>query len=47
MSAAGVPTLQYGPGEARYAHAPDERVPLEQVHRCTETLVRLAQDWCA
>jgi acetylornithine deacetylase len=47
MSAAGVPTLQYGPGEARFAHAPDERVPLEQVHRCTETLVRLAQDWCA
>jgi acetylornithine deacetylase len=47
MSAAGVPTLQYGPGEARYAHAPDERVPLEQVHRCTETLVRLAQDWCS
>lgn len=46
LAAAGVPTLQYGPGEARYAHAPDERVPLEQVHHCAETLVRLATDWC-
>ncbi|GIJ74976.1 ArgE/DapE family deacylase [Virgisporangium ochraceum] len=47
LAAAGVPTLQYGPGEARYAHAPDERVPVAQVHHCTETLVRLARDWCA
>jgi acetylornithine deacetylase len=47
LAAAGVPTLQYGPGEARYAHAPDERVPVAQVHHCTGTLVRLARDWCA
>jgi acetylornithine deacetylase len=47
LAAAGVPTLQYGPGEARYAHAPDERVPLDQVYRCSKTLVRLAKDWCA
>jgi acetylornithine deacetylase len=47
LAAAGIPTLQYGPGEARHAHAPDERVPVAQVHRCAETLVRLALDWCA
>jgi acetylornithine deacetylase len=47
LAAAGIPTLQYGPGEARYAHAPDERVPVDQVHRCAETLVGLALDWCA
>lgn len=47
FAAAGIPTLQYGPGEARYAHAPDERVPLQQVRECSETLVRFAQDWCA
>jgi acetylornithine deacetylase len=46
LAAAGIPTLQYGPGETRYAHAPDERVPVDQVHRCAETLVRLALDWC-
>jgi acetylornithine deacetylase len=46
LAAAGIPTLQYGPGEPRYAHAPDERVPLEQVHECAGTLVRLAGDWC-
>jgi acetylornithine deacetylase len=47
LAGAGIPTLQYGPGETRYAHGPDERVPVDQVHRCTETLVRLATDWCA
>jgi acetylornithine deacetylase len=47
LAAAGIPTLQYGPGHARFAHAPDERVPLDEVHHCKETLVRLAQDWCA
>jgi acetylornithine deacetylase len=47
LAAAGITTLQYGPGETRHAHAPDERVPVEQVHTCAETLVRLAQDWCA
>jgi acetylornithine deacetylase len=47
LAEAGIPTLQYGPGEARYAHAPDERVPVAEVQRCAETLVRLALDWCA
>jgi acetylornithine deacetylase len=47
LAAAGIATLQYGPGDARYAHAPDERVPVDQVHECAETLVRLALDWCA
>jgi acetylornithine deacetylase len=42
LSAAGIPTLQYGPGELRLAHAPDEQVPVAQVLTCAETLIRLA-----
>jgi acetylornithine deacetylase len=43
LAAAGIPTLQYGPGEG-YGHCTDERVPLDQVRRCTQTLIRLALD---
>ena len=28
---AGIPTLHYGPGSPRQAHAPDESVPIEEV----------------
>ncbi|GIJ50907.1 acetylornithine deacetylase [Virgisporangium aliadipatigenens] len=42
LAGAGVPTVQYGPGQVRWAHAPDERVPVAEVLRCAETLVRLA-----
>jgi acetylornithine deacetylase len=41
MAAQGVPTLHYGPGTG-VGHCPDERVALEQVRRCAETLVGLA-----
>jgi acetylornithine deacetylase len=40
LTAAGIPAVQYGPGVG-YGHCPDERVSLEQVHACAETLVRL------
>lgn len=30
-AAAGVPTLHYGPGDIRLAHAPDESVPVDQL----------------
>jgi acetylornithine deacetylase len=32
------PTVIFGPGDPRYAHAADERVPLGQVVRCTRIL---------
>ena len=42
----GVPTLQYGPGEAVQAHGPDEHVPLQQVLTTARTLALLALDLC-
>lgn len=38
-SAAGVPTLQFGPGDVRLAHGPREQVPLAEVLDVTRTLV--------
>lgn len=36
---AGIPTLQYGPGDVRLAHGPDERVSLAETVAVTRTLV--------
>jgi len=42
----GIPTLQYGPGDAVLAHGPDESVPLAEVHTTARTLALLALDLC-
>ena len=42
---AGVPSVVIGPGDAADAHQPDESVSLDQLERCTDFLVRLA-DTC-
>ena len=42
----GIPTLQYGPGDAALAHGPDERVPLAEVVATARTLALLALDVC-
>jgi acetylornithine deacetylase len=42
----GVPTLHYGPGDSALAHAPDERVPLEDVLTTARALALLAVDVC-
>jgi acetylornithine deacetylase len=42
----GIPTLQYGPGDARLAHAPDESVPLADVVVTARALAVLALDVC-
>jgi acetylornithine deacetylase len=39
LTAAGVPTVQYGPGDVRHAHAADEHVPIDDVVRVTEVLI--------
>ena len=39
-AAAGIPTLHYGPGDARRAHAPNESVPLAELVVATEVLTR-------
>jgi acetylornithine deacetylase len=41
-AAAGVPTLQYGPGDVRLAHSPYEKVSLTETVQVTRTLVLAA-----
>lgn len=45
-AAAGVPTLQFGPGDIRYAHAHDEHVPLADLEQAVRTYVLLALRRC-
>ncbi len=45
-AAAGVPMVQYGPGEARYAHAVDEHVVLADVFCCARVYAVLAVRAC-
>ena len=37
---AGIPTLHYGPGDVRQAHAPNESVPIDQLLTAAEVLTR-------
>jgi acetylornithine deacetylase len=46
LTAAGIPTVHYGPGESALAHAPDERVPLAEVGTTARALAALAVDIC-
>ena len=46
LAGGGIPTLHYGPGDAVLAHAPDERVPLAEVHTAARALALLALDIC-
>lgn len=42
----GVPTVLYGPGDVRQAHAPDESVPVCELIDVTRTLVQLIATTC-
>jgi acetylornithine deacetylase len=42
----GVPTVHYGPGDARLAHGPNESVPLAEVRTTARALAVLALDHC-
>lgn len=46
LTAAGVPTVHYGPGSIRQAHAPDEWVAVQEMVQVTRTLVLLAAQVC-
>ena len=46
LTAAGIPTVQYGPGDVDLAHAPEEHVPLSQVREAAHALIRLAARHC-
>ncbi|HEX4811836.1 MAG TPA: ArgE/DapE family deacylase [Nonomuraea sp.] len=45
-TAGGIPTLHYGPGDVRYAHAPREQVRLSEVRAVTRALALLAVRRC-
>lgn len=42
ISAAGIPTVVFGPGDIARAHTADEWVPLDEVEQASEILFRLA-----
>ena len=42
----GIPTVVYGPGDVRQAHAPDESVPVDELVQVTRTLVHLIATTC-
>jgi acetylornithine deacetylase len=46
LTAAGIPTLLYGPGDVRDAHAPDESVAVAELVDVTRTLVALVAEVC-
>lgn len=43
----GIPTLHYGPGDVRFAHAPREQVDIEALIRAARSLAVLAARRCA
>ncbi|MBB5154876.1 M20/M25/M40 family metallo-hydrolase [Saccharopolyspora phatthalungensis] len=45
-AAAGIPTLQYEPGDVRYAHAHDEHVPVADLEQAPRTYALLAIRRC-
>jgi putative selenium metabolism hydrolase len=42
MGVAGIPTIGFGPGEEKYAHAADEQIRLEDVFRAASVYAQLA-----
>lgn len=44
MGTAGIPTIGYGPGQERYAHAADERIALREVLQAARGYARIATE---
>lgn len=45
LTAAGIPALCFGPGDIALAHAAEEWVPVDEIHRATEILTRAIHRW--
>jgi acetylornithine deacetylase len=46
FSRAGTPTIAFGPGDIRLAHAPDEHVPVAELVRAAQVLAVAAMRFC-
>jgi acetylornithine deacetylase len=46
LTAAGIPSITYGPGDLRVAHAVDEHVVVNELITACKTFAQLAADWC-
>jgi len=44
MGEAGIPTIGFGPGDARYAHTAEENIQVADVHRAAQSYADLAID---
>ena len=47
LSAGGIPSICYGPGDIRLAHSAAEYVPVAELQRATAVLAQCAINWCA
>ena len=45
LTAAGIPALCFGPGDIALAHAAEEWVPVDDIHRATDILTRAIHHW--
>ncbi|MEO6470448.1 MAG: ArgE/DapE family deacylase [Aeromicrobium sp.] len=45
-AAAGIPTVQYGPGDVRHAHSVDEHVAIDEVVACAKAYANLIIERC-
>lgn len=46
LAEAGIPCTLFGPGQADYAHAVDERITIDELGQGAEILARTAAAWC-
>jgi acetylornithine deacetylase len=45
LNDAGIPSVCFGPGDIRLAHAPEEFVPVSEIETATRVLTRVAREW--
>ena len=43
---AGIPIINFGPGDPRQAHSNDEMCPVEELIEATKTMALTILDWC-
>ena len=45
LNEAGIPSICFGPGDIKLAHAAEESVPVAEIERSTAVLARMALDF--